>query len=176
MGVVARSIKLAPSRRVNKIEGLISQMTDNGCLSQFYVKYFRCAEIAPSSTRCANARMPENVTCVYVCVRIFAHSQIRALPRCVAARRDSLGKSARIRCGSSAGNRARFCERSAGDVESSPSQARTHKREGEAAGGGEEERARRGGGRRWYGEAGASGGKYSRFQGNRVMTQFRKDR
>lgn len=29
---------------------------------------------------------------------------------------------------------------------------------------------------RWYGEAEASGGKYSRFQGNRVMTQFRKDR
>jgi len=32
------------------------------------------------------------------------------------------------------------------------------------------------GGERWYGEAEASGGKYSRFQGNRVMTQFRKDR
>lgn len=31
-------------------------------------------------------------------------------------------------------------------------------------------------GERWYGEAQASGGKYSRFQGNRVMTQFRKDR
>lgn len=38
----------------------------------------------------------------------------------------------------------------------------------------EREKGEEGGG--WYGEAEASGGKYSRFQGNRVMTQFRKDR
>lgn len=38
-----------------------------------------------------------------------------------------------------------------------------------------EETRGRGGGV-WNGEAEASGGKYSGFQGNRVMTQFRKDR
>lgn len=47
----------------------------------------------------------------------------------------------------------------------------TTRREGKGGEGGGE-----GGGERWYGEAQASGGKYSRFQGNRVMTQFRKDR
>lgn len=50
----------------------------------------------------------------------------------------------------------------------------TTKRERERGREIERERGRREEG--WYGEAEASGGKYSRFQENRVMTQFRKDR